>query len=892
LGLIVHSGGATVDLDAYTCSIEATRSDGTAITSAVATTDNIGTFEVTPTMSNKADKYRCQLVIVDENSKRIASLPFDMEVTKAAMDENAEIIDEDASLYQQYTEAVQGAIAEANADIQAEENARIAAVNAEATARQNADATLQNNINAEATARQTADNTLQGNINSEASTRASADSNLQSQINQIVAPSGEAPSAAEVQNARIGANGETYDTLGNAIRTQVTDLKSAFDNTSISQVSGFYNLIPKLENAQIYRNKFMNGFITSGATPVPQLLDGTGYTTIVVPVASFEENVTLKWEPVSAIPTDYCIVSRYSTTGSSYNLVKNSMIESYSGWDFAYDSTTHVISVSVDDIKNVTTDMLIFCWYDQYPYIFPTSPQPLDSGTLQLKHVIGEEQLTPINKSRVQNVDVFGSMFNILMKCENKTIKQNVRIMGFNTTTKTPIEYSDTGYTTVYIPLTDFEEEKISVLAVLSELANATNFFVFSRYIPNKMIGVISKNQISTLDPSVNWDASYDDDNSLLTINIDIIKHNAGADLDNVMLAFCFYNRAPFIVDNVLFNYDRIISVIPDVVYGVVGRPFSIYYYNIFQMDSMEGYHVYTNANIAVNPRAQNLGSRMRFTCTQAEEFNVTFYLRRNNRENLATRTLTVRIINDTAPDIKAIFLGDSFIDGGKIQAQIAQAMGANIAFYGTRSFSTTDSEGVTRAGNDEGRSGWSLTDYCTQASKNNVSNAFWNGTEFSFSYYIQQNPSFADVTDIFILSGPNDNSSNDANYRTYYQHIVNSIHAYNANIRVHCMMPLTCNCEGYAWGIRNYNGAQEYRYNMINFGNAVIDMFDGSSKCYVIPTHVNFDKIYDFPMTEVNANDRTPIPVEVFNDNVHPNEYGYFCIADMVYADIVANCN
>lgn len=117
LGFIVHSGGATVDLDTYTCTIEATRSDGTAITSAVATTDNIGTFAVTPTMSNKADKYRCQLVIVDENSKRIASLPFDIEVTKAAMDENSEAIEEDASLYQQYTESVQSTFAEVRSDI-------------------------------------------------------------------------------------------------------------------------------------------------------------------------------------------------------------------------------------------------------------------------------------------------------------------------------------------------------------------------------------------------------------------------------------------------------------------------------------------------------------------------------------------------------------------------------------------------------------------------------------------------------------------------------------------------------------------------------------------------------------------------------------------------------
>ena len=90
-----------------------------------------------------------------------------------------------------------------------------AAVAAEATARQNADT-------AEATARQTSDNTLQGNINSEASTRATQDDLLQSQIDQIIAPSGEAPSAAEVQNARIGADGVTYSTLGEAIRTNDT----------------------------------------------------------------------------------------------------------------------------------------------------------------------------------------------------------------------------------------------------------------------------------------------------------------------------------------------------------------------------------------------------------------------------------------------------------------------------------------------------------------------------------------------------------------------------------------------------------------------------------------------------------------------------------------------
>lgn len=77
-------------------------------------------------------------------------------------------------------------------------------------------------LEAETNARINADNT-------EASTRATADANLQSQINQIIAPTGEAPSAAEVENARIGADGVTYNTLGDAIRTQDENFKNTLN---------------------------------------------------------------------------------------------------------------------------------------------------------------------------------------------------------------------------------------------------------------------------------------------------------------------------------------------------------------------------------------------------------------------------------------------------------------------------------------------------------------------------------------------------------------------------------------------------------------------------------------------------------------------------------------
>ena len=63
LGVVVHNGSEAVNLSQYTATIEATRTDGTAITTTVASD---GTFATTATMTNKADRYFAQLVLVHQ----------------------------------------------------------------------------------------------------------------------------------------------------------------------------------------------------------------------------------------------------------------------------------------------------------------------------------------------------------------------------------------------------------------------------------------------------------------------------------------------------------------------------------------------------------------------------------------------------------------------------------------------------------------------------------------------------------------------------------------------------------------------------------------------------------------------------------------------------------
>ena len=158
---------------------------------------------------------------------------------------------------------------------------------AEIANRQAADAVLQQNINSEASTRAGADTTLQTNLNNavsslnealanevsarqgavsgEASARAAADAALGTRIDEIIAPSGEAPSAAEVTDARIGADGVTYNSLGTANRTQFGNLRKLINNYNVDDVfQNFCNHSDRSSNGITITWNSNNKFVISG----------------------------------------------------------------------------------------------------------------------------------------------------------------------------------------------------------------------------------------------------------------------------------------------------------------------------------------------------------------------------------------------------------------------------------------------------------------------------------------------------------------------------------------------------------------------------------------------------------------------------------------------------
>lgn len=234
---LIYNGDTPYNVSSgVSATIRGTKADNYGVTEAaeVTTGSNLVTVTITEQMVAAAGENVYELVFVDTDGLRVASINMIWAVKKDALGDSV-ISDSDLDYVSQAMDRIQGADALKN---QIDINAANIAENAD-------------DIAAETSARISADLALQANISSETAARTSQDSVLQAEINQLVAPTGSAPSAAEVQNARIGADGVTYSTLGGAIRTQVNDLNTKIEYNARVLESATENVIDQshlLEN--------------------------------------------------------------------------------------------------------------------------------------------------------------------------------------------------------------------------------------------------------------------------------------------------------------------------------------------------------------------------------------------------------------------------------------------------------------------------------------------------------------------------------------------------------------------------------------------------------------------------------------------------------------------
>lgn len=158
------------------------------------------TFPLHSEMTAAKGSALAEIVLVDNGGNKVGSANFGILVEQSVFPLGV-TYDNDASVYESILAYVQTIPAQVVSDYTSK-------------------------INEEATARKNAVNAVQNNLDNEINARTSADTLINTRIDEIIAPSGQAPSAAEVQDIRVKADGTSASTAGNAVREQVTELKN------------------------------------------------------------------------------------------------------------------------------------------------------------------------------------------------------------------------------------------------------------------------------------------------------------------------------------------------------------------------------------------------------------------------------------------------------------------------------------------------------------------------------------------------------------------------------------------------------------------------------------------------------------------------------------------
>ena len=338
----------------------------------------------------------------------------------------------------------------------------------------------------------------------------------------------------------------------------------------------------------------------------------------------------------------------------------------------------------------------------------------------------------------------------------------------------------------------------------------------------------------------------------------------------------------PFIPSHMIEGYSQekdllegIINL-PSKLYGITGLPNNIYFDNV--INKIDGYDIDVSATQGIHYDA-------RFGLTSETPVNLPLSVSLNKdgaQLSVKSSTLEVKYRSATTSNFKLLAIGDSNTNRGYYTQKLIDLFDidshSNIELAGTRG------EGTNK---HEGRSGWSAAVYTKMDSLSGVSNAFWNPakSDFDFAYYATQN-SISGLTHVAISLGTNDIfpfTSDSAlingvpDILTDFDKIINSIKAYDSNLKIVVMLPFPVNSTQTSFGASYGAGMTRWRYkrNHHYFVDKLIAKYDNrtNENIYVLGTNLMMDTTTDFVGVETET---TPA--------VHPAKVGLDKVGEQIY--------
>ena len=274
------------------------------------------------------------------------------------------------------------------------------------------------------------------------------------------------------------------------------------------------------------------------------------------------------------------------------------------------------------------------------------------------------------------------------------------------------------------------------------------------------------------------------------------------------------------------------------------------------------------------------------------------------------TQNIKIHVVAATiANPITCVPIGDSWTNQKPWLPEVINLSGEKVSFVGKFTAKVNDASGNLREYNHEGRSGFSAYNYDGAHSYTfgnageDTYHAFYNPTtaRFDWNYYVTNVLGGTQPGAVILQMGINGILKDNTGMVAHEVNMINLIRQDNADIPI--FVTLTAykgnqdglgiqeSTDGHAY----HRGVYDYleKQKVMNYCTLLYEACKDMVGVYFIPLNVCFDSEYNYGAQEVAVNPRaTSIMEKIPMEAVHPQAYGYYQMADIVFSVLCGNLN
>lgn len=272
------------------------------------------------------------------------------------------------------------------------------------------------------------------------------------------------------------------------------------------------------------------------------------------------------------------------------------------------------------------------------------------------------------------------------------------------------------------------------------------------------------------------------------------------------------------------------------------------------------------------------------------------------------TKTIQIHVVATTITNpITCVPIGDSWTNQKPWPAEVINLSGEKVSFVGKFTATVKDANGNWREYNHEGRSGFSAYSYdganayTFGDAGEDTYHAFYNPTtaRFDWNNYVDTVLGGTQPGAVILQMGINGIAADNTGMVGHEVNMINLIRQDNADIPIFVTLPaykgnqdglgIQESSDGHAY----HKGVYDYleKQKVMNYCSLLYEACKDMVGVYFIPLNVCFDSEYNYGAQEVPVNPRaTSIIEKIPMEAVHPQDYGYYQMADIVYSVMCSN--